>query len=55
MGGYTATAVSGGQECLDLLKTQKPDLILLDLMMEPMDGWETLLAIRHHPLPGRSR
>lgn len=52
-GGITATAVSGGQECLDLLKTMKPDLILLDLMMEPMDGWETLRAIRHHPLAGQ--
>lgn len=52
-GGITATAVSGGQECLDLLKTLKPDLILLDLMMEPMDGWETLRAIRHHPLAGQ--
>ena len=26
-----------------------PDLILLDIMMEPMDGWETLLHIREHP------
>jgi CheY-like chemotaxis protein len=49
MGGYKSHAVTGGMECLDLLKTQKPDLILLDLMMEPMDGWETLLAIRHYP------
>ena len=46
MGGYRILAVSGGMECLELLKTQKPDLILLDMMMEPMDGWETLLAIR---------
>jgi CheY-like chemotaxis protein len=52
-GGITATVVSGGQECLDLLKTLTPDLILLDLMMEPMDGWETLRAIRHHPLAGQ--
>lgn len=49
MHGFTALAAAGGAECLDLLKTRKPDLILLDLMMEPMDGWETLLAIRHNP------
>jgi two-component system OmpR family response regulator len=48
-GGYTSLAVAGGMECLETLKTQKPDLILLDLMMEPMDGWETLLAIRNYP------
>jgi two-component system, OmpR family, response regulator len=50
MHGYTALAASGGRECLDLLKTRTPDMILLDLMMEPMDGWETLRAIRFHPL-----
>jgi two-component system OmpR family response regulator len=53
MKGYTAIAVSGGRECLDLLKTRMPDIILLDLMMEPMDGWETLSAIRQHSLTGQ--
>jgi two-component system, OmpR family, response regulator len=46
MTGYRILTAPGGKECLDLLKTQKPDLILLDMMMEPMDGWETLVAIR---------
>ena len=41
--------VSSGKECLDLLKTTVPDLILLDIMMEPMDGWETLYAIKKNP------
>jgi CheY-like chemotaxis protein len=49
MTGYKTHTATGGMECLDLLKTQKPDLILLDMMMEPMDGWETLLAIRSLP------
>jgi CheY-like chemotaxis protein len=53
MGGYTVIAVSGGQECLELLKTRIPDLILLDLMMEPMDGWETLRGIRRQPGTGQ--
>jgi DNA-binding response OmpR family regulator len=53
MGGISAIAVSGGRECLDLLSTRTPDLILLDLMMEPMDGWETLREIRHHPVAGQ--
>jgi CheY-like chemotaxis protein len=47
--GYRILTTPGGIECLEMLKTQSPDLILLDLMMEPMDGWETLLAIRHNP------
>lgn len=37
--------ISGGQ-CLEILKTSIPDLILLDIMMEPMDGWETLQRIK---------
>lgn len=49
MAGYRTFTAAGGAECLDLLKTHIPDLILLDLMMEPMDGWETLLEIRHSP------
>jgi CheY-like chemotaxis protein len=49
-GGYRVLAAKSGSECLEMLKTSRPDLILLDLMMEPMDGWETLLAIRHNPV-----
>lgn len=49
--GYRILTVPGGKECLEMLETQIPDLVLLDLMMEPMDGWETLLAIRHYPSP----
>lgn len=47
--GYQVYAVPGGNDCLDLLKTTVPDLILLDIMMEPMDGWDTLSAIRTNP------
>ncbi len=44
--GYQTYTASGGRECLALLKNMLPDLILLDLMMEPMDGWETLAEIK---------
>jgi CheY-like chemotaxis protein len=45
--GFATEGVLGGRECLDLLKTSyRPDLILLDMMMEPMDGWETLHHIK---------
>jgi two-component system OmpR family response regulator len=49
MKGYSALTASGGKECIELLTKQKPDLILLDMMMEPMDGWETLMAIHSNP------
>lgn len=45
--GFSTEGVLGGRECLDLLKDEyRPDLILLDMMMEPMDGWETLHHIK---------
>jgi DNA-binding response OmpR family regulator len=47
--GFEPIATHGGEECLRTLATTKPDLILLDIMMEPMDGWETLENIRSNP------
>jgi two-component system OmpR family response regulator len=44
--GYKTGSAGGGEECLKLLKISTPDLILLDIMMDPMDGWETLTGIR---------
>ena len=47
--GYATLKASGGQECLDILRTQCPDTILLDVRMTPMDGWQTLEQIRKNP------
>ena len=47
--GYTPLPAHGGDECLEILKTTLPDLILLDIMMEPMDGWETLDRLKSNP------
>ena len=44
--GFNTVACHGGEEALATLSTTKPDLILLDIMMEPMDGWETLGKIK---------
>ncbi|HOB17126.1 MAG TPA: response regulator [Candidatus Methanoculleus thermohydrogenotrophicum] len=48
-GGYKSIAALSGAECLETLKSTTPDLILLDVMMEPMDGWETLEKIKADP------
>ena len=48
-GGYKTLAAYGGEEALETLRTVKPDLILLDIMMEPMDGWETLMHLKNNP------
>jgi CheY-like chemotaxis protein len=47
--GYKPLPAHGGDECLKILKTTIPDLILLDIMMEPMDGWETLDRLKSNP------
>ena len=44
--GYGTIACNGGEEALATLGTVQPDLILLDIMMEPIDGWETLGKIK---------
>jgi two-component system chemotaxis response regulator CheY len=42
--GYEVQAVPHGRAALDLLETWSPDLILLDLRMPVMDGWQFLAA-----------
>ena len=38
--GYTVTTATNGREALFAAREHKPDLIILDLMMPEMDGWE---------------
>lgn len=43
---YRIIGAAGGEEALDILKTESVDLVLLDVMMPGMDGFETLERIR---------
>ena len=47
--GHTALTASDGMICLEKVRQCKFDLILLDIMMAPMDGWETLEHIKSNP------
>ena len=38
--GFDLTGAMGGREGLEVVRRVKPDLVLLDLMMPDMDGWE---------------
>jgi two-component system, OmpR family, response regulator VicR len=38
--GFDVIGANGGREGLDAVKQQLPDLVLLDLMMPDMDGWD---------------
>ena len=44
--GYEVTTATSGEEALDILSGDKPDLILLDVIMPGMDGPATFEAIR---------
>ena len=47
--GFEVVVASSGQECLEMLKNEKPDLILMDMMMPGMSGRETSKKIRDDP------
>lgn len=47
--GFRTMSALSGTEALDLLSRVIPDLVLLDISMEPIDGWETLRRMRANP------
>ncbi len=54
--GFEVTGATGGKAGLDAVRAERPDLVLLDLMMPDMDGWEVYQqmkadeATRHIPV-----
>ncbi len=46
--GYTPLLARNGQEALTQLSRYHPELVLLDLMMPRMSGWEVLATMRRH-------
>ncbi|MBO6940556.1 MAG: response regulator [Deltaproteobacteria bacterium] len=44
--GATVLEASDGEEALKVAKREKPDLIVLDVMMPGMSGWEVCRAVR---------
>jgi len=45
-GGYELVTAGDGEEALTLIKQEKPDLILLDIMMPKLDGFAVLTELR---------
>ena len=44
--GYEVIGAAGGREGLDMIRDLIPDLVLLDLMMPDIDGWDVYQQIR---------
>ncbi|MFO7983058.1 MAG: response regulator [Desulfuromonadales bacterium] len=47
--GYEVQGVTTGQAALDAIAEEKPDLVLLDIMLPEMDGFEVCRRIKENP------
>ncbi|NIM95379.1 MAG: SpoIIE family protein phosphatase [Anaerolineales bacterium] len=47
--GYSTLNASNGKEALDVIEAESPDMILLDIMMPVMDGFEVLKRLKAEP------
>jgi CheY-like chemotaxis protein len=48
--GYRAITASGGKEAIEKAKSERPDLILLDINMPDIDGWSVLRTLKQEGL-----
>ena len=47
--GYDVISALDGQEAWEKIQSESPDVVLLDLNMPKMNGFEVLKALRDHP------
>ncbi len=47
--GYDVISANDGEEALRKVKDEKPDLVVLDILMPEMDGWEVLQRMEADP------
>src|SRR5579859_7132175 len=52
--GYKTVTASNGKEAFDKALTEKPDLIIADIMMPEMDGWEFCWRVRENQSLGET-
>ncbi|HSL71862.1 MAG TPA: response regulator, partial [Longimicrobiales bacterium] len=53
--GYEVATALDGKEALARLEEIRPAVVLLDVMMPGMDGWEVARVIKNHPDFGNTR
>jgi CheY-like chemotaxis protein len=47
--GYSVLQAGDGQRALELINSERPDLVLLDLMLPVLDGWTLRRRLREEP------
>jgi CheY-like chemotaxis protein len=47
--GFVAITAKDGKDAVEVATTDKPDLIVMDIMMPEMDGWEATRILRADP------
>ena len=47
--GHEIVVATNGQDCLDMLESYQPDIILLDILMPKLNGFHVLKEIKKHP------
>ena len=47
--GYEVIKAEDGNDCLEKLQNETPDLVVLDIMMPGMNGWDVAAKIKENP------
>ncbi|MEE9384724.1 MAG: response regulator [Nannocystaceae bacterium] len=53
--GHTVCVASNGEDGLAMMKTNRPELVILDLSLPRIDGWTVARTVRNDPDPGIAR
>ncbi len=46
LSGFTVTTTMSGEEALKLAESENPDIVLLDILMTPLTGFDVLMRLR---------
>ena len=46
---YRLATARDGKQCMEMVETESPDLLILDLLMPRMDGWGVIREMRNNP------